>query len=434
MNKSKTYTVGRLAKRFGLSRSTLLYYDSIGLLHPSVHEPGEYRHYIEEDTERLASIMVYRKAGLALAEIKTVLDAPDTRLRMALESRLSELSEEVRTLRDQQAFVLKLLGGELPEDEAMNKETWTSLLAASGLSEQDMKRWHSEFERRSPENHRRFLELLSIPKEEIQSIRSWSRAPQEAARIVKLSTRQIELLVEMFSDTPRQGPGSPETTQRVFSMLPYMEENPTIVEVGCGEGGTTLDLARTFGGHVTAVDVFECFMDKLRGKIADAGLTNITIRNQDMTVLDFEPESLDLIWAESCVFIMGFEAALTSWSRFLKPGGALVISDVSWLVDEPDEEIRNFWAVGYPGMLGIKDHRKVINNSGYILLEHFTQPESDWEAIYGPLRETKLPLLKAKYPDDMQAQELIAATELEMMLYPKYAHQYGHEFYIIRKL
>lgn len=45
-NDTKTaLTVGRLTKKFGLSRSTLLYYDSIGLLTPAAHMKGEYRTY-----------------------------------------------------------------------------------------------------------------------------------------------------------------------------------------------------------------------------------------------------------------------------------------------------------------------------------------------------------------------------------------------------
>lgn len=441
MNIEKTYTVGRLARRFGLSRSTLLYYDSIGLLKPFAHAPGEYRQYTEADAARLETIMTYRKAGLPLAEIRQVMAAPDSRLKQALEARLAELSGEMRTLREQQGFILKLLGGaELPGDDVLDKKTWTSLLKASGLSEQDMVRWHAEFERRSPENHRRFLRLLCIPEEEIRTIRSWSRAPQDAARIQKLSTRQIELLVELFSDTPRQGPGSPETTQRALGMLPQLPQGPEgsagpeIVEVGCGEGGTTLDLARHFGGRVTAVDVFDCFLDKLRAKITATGLSNISIKKQDMAVLDFEAESLDLIWAESCVFIIGFEAAVASWNRFLKPGGVFVVSDVSWLTESPGDEIREFWAESYPAMLNIREHLEVMAKAGYECLDHFTQPESDWEMIYRPMREGGLARLEAAHPDDVQARELITAMRREMELYSRYSSQYGHEFYIMRKL
>ena len=71
------YTIGRLAKKFKLSRSTLLYYDSIGLLKPSSRSQGEYRLYSEQDAKRLELICTYRQAGLALKDIGRVLDSPE---------------------------------------------------------------------------------------------------------------------------------------------------------------------------------------------------------------------------------------------------------------------------------------------------------------------------------------------------------------------
>ena len=64
------WTVGRLAKRFGLSRSTLLYYDGIGLLRPQSRAAGEYRTYGEAEAARLERICLYRRAGLTLEQIK----------------------------------------------------------------------------------------------------------------------------------------------------------------------------------------------------------------------------------------------------------------------------------------------------------------------------------------------------------------------------
>ena len=56
-----SYTVGRLAKRFGLSRSTLLYYDSIGLLKPEVRGEGEYRRYGKDAIKRLEMVCLYQR-------------------------------------------------------------------------------------------------------------------------------------------------------------------------------------------------------------------------------------------------------------------------------------------------------------------------------------------------------------------------------------
>jgi len=171
-------TVGRLARSFGLSRTALLYYDTLGLLSPSGRTAGNYRAYSPEDVERLRHICTLREAGLRLKEIRRVIDLPSSVLTRALEQRLDELNGEIERLRSQQRFILGLL----KSDEAharirvMNKSTWTELLAAAGFSEDDRKRWHVEFERHAPDRHQRFLEFLCVPEAQITVIRACARA------------------------------------------------------------------------------------------------------------------------------------------------------------------------------------------------------------------------------------------------------------------
>jgi len=170
------HTVGRLARKFGLSRSTLLYYDSIGLLRPSARSKGAYRQYSEKDATRLDQICTYRRAGLPLKEILLILDSSEHTLAQTLEKRLDELNDEIQRLRDQQRFILGLLKNRTLFDRigVMNVETWTALLYSCGFTEKDMVRWHVEFERLAPEKHRQFLEFLCLPDFQIETIRSWA--------------------------------------------------------------------------------------------------------------------------------------------------------------------------------------------------------------------------------------------------------------------
>jgi DNA-binding transcriptional MerR regulator len=171
------HTVGELARGFGLSRSTLLYYDSIGLLRPSARSPAGYRLYAEHDRERLATICRYREAGLPLADVRRLLDGPADRTGTVLERRLEQLNDEIGRLREQQRVIVRLMRnrGKLRRARALNKAAWVALLRATGLSDEDMRRWHVEFERMSPAAHRDFLESLGIPRREVESIRRWSR-------------------------------------------------------------------------------------------------------------------------------------------------------------------------------------------------------------------------------------------------------------------
>lgn len=170
-------TIGQLAKKYSLSRSTLIYYDKLGVLSPSGRSYSNYRLYSDADREKLDRIMLFRSAGLSLETISQLLDRQAGELGTALEQRLSSLNEEIQALRNQQKVILSLLESTGAEQNArvLTKATWVSMLRAAGLDEAGMKQWHIEFEKTSPEAHRDFLESIGIEKAEIESIRAWSR-------------------------------------------------------------------------------------------------------------------------------------------------------------------------------------------------------------------------------------------------------------------
>ena len=119
-------------KRFGLSRSTLLYYDRIGLLRPSGRTRAEYRQYSEKDVGRLEQICQYREAGVPLAEIRKILQGPGTELARVLEERLVRINDEVRRLRDQQRVILGLLQKRDAHEEGRRDEQGAVDRAAAG--------------------------------------------------------------------------------------------------------------------------------------------------------------------------------------------------------------------------------------------------------------------------------------------------------------
>lgn len=172
-------TVGKLAKKYGLSRTTLLYYARIGLLSPTGHSRGEYRRYAADDERRLGQICLYRHAGIALKDIKSILDGRSSAFSAILEQRFGELEAEIAQLREQQQVIAGLLKNTrvLPASLPMSKELWVSLLEAGGFSDADMDAWHRQFERTAPDRHEQFLRLLRIPEDEIAAIRAWSARP-----------------------------------------------------------------------------------------------------------------------------------------------------------------------------------------------------------------------------------------------------------------
>jgi DNA-binding transcriptional MerR regulator len=169
-------TVTQLARRCGLSRTALLYYESIGLMPPPPRSGGNYRSYGEADMRRLLQIRVYRDAGLKLEDVRDLLDRPGGDAALVLKRRLVEISTEIGTLRAHQRAILKLLEHKaLGKVKMITKEKWVSIMKACGFSAEQMHRWHAEFERSAPKEHQEFLEFLHIPAAEIKTIRQQSR-------------------------------------------------------------------------------------------------------------------------------------------------------------------------------------------------------------------------------------------------------------------
>ncbi len=178
-----TSSIGALAKRYGLSRSTLLYYDRIGILTPSGRLANGYRAYSGADEDRLSLIVTYRKTGASMRDIRRMLDGGRGSLRQVLDRRLDQLNEEIAGLREQQRFILGLLKCRKVTARVgvMNLDLWVNLLKASGFTQDDMNRWHAAFERSSPASHQKFLEFLCIPADAIARIRRHSKAKAHPA-------------------------------------------------------------------------------------------------------------------------------------------------------------------------------------------------------------------------------------------------------------
>jgi DNA-binding transcriptional MerR regulator len=171
-------TVTALARQCGLSRSTLLHYESLGLLRRPPRTAGNYRAYGEQDVVRMRQVGVYRKAGLGLAAIRSLLDRPGSDAAGILQRRLVEIDAEIETLRGHQRAILRLLrqSHSFRRHQMITKDKFVAIMRAAGFTEDEMQRWHREFEKAAPAEHQEFLEFLHIPADEIAKIREWSRA------------------------------------------------------------------------------------------------------------------------------------------------------------------------------------------------------------------------------------------------------------------
>ena len=160
-----------------------------------------------------------------------------------------------------------------------------------------------------------------------------------------------KIFFEIFELLPRQGPGDDASTKKAFQKLTELPESPEILDIGCGVGRQTLELAKLTSGKITALDNHSPFIEILKRNVSQTGYSSrVKCVVGDMTSMDFADESFDLIWSEGSVFIMGFENALKSWKRLLRPKGYIVISELVWFEEEAPKEIKEFFAGVYPPM------------------------------------------------------------------------------------
>jgi ubiquinone/menaquinone biosynthesis C-methylase UbiE len=185
----------------------------------------------------------------------------------------------------------------------------------------------------------------------------------------------MDIFWEIHSSLPREGPGDFESTARAYVAIPDMPLKPKILDIGCGPGMQTLDLAKLSRGEIIAIDLHQPFLDKLVRRANEAGVDgHIQARKLSMFEMDFEPEQFDLVWSEGAIYIMGFERGFETCLPLLKPGGYMAVTEVSWFQSNPPQEAFDFWKAAYPEMGTIDENIKRLERQGLNWLRIFTCP------------------------------------------------------------
>ena len=132
-------------------------------------------------------------------------------------------------------------------------------------------------------------------------------------------------------------------------LVPHLHDGSLVLDVGCGQGTITIDLAGT-AGHVVGVDLSEEKFGDARNYAADHGIGNVEFRVGSVDALDFPADHFDACLCHSMLETLDHPLdALVEIKRTLKVGGVVGVACVEYgglVLAGPEEELlRRFYAV-----------------------------------------------------------------------------------------
>lgn len=243
------------------------------------------------------------------------------------------------------------------------------------------------------------------------------------------------LLIDLHKHAHRQGPGGDAETQMALELSRVDTSAPLhIADIGCGTGASALFLARHLNATITAVDVLEEFLKVLETRATQAGLSDkISTLLCSMDTLPFEDGEFDIIWSEGAIYNIGFEQGINSWKRYLKSGGLLVVSEITWLTESRPQELQNHWDHEYPQVDVASSKMSALETAGYSPIGYFVLPEHCWmENYYNPMQESFDDFIK-RNGNSAEARAIVEAEIKEIQLYKTYKEYYSYGVYVARK-
>ena len=266
--------------------------------------------------------------------------------------------------------------------------------------------------------------------------RAGCRLPQITYCGRKEEMTEMELLIDFHVHADRQGPGSEEETRRALSLSGVSgTREEKIADIGCGTGGQTITLARNTEAHITAVDIFPEFLDRLNSRAQELGLEErIDTLQESMDSLSFADRQFDLIWSEGAVYNIGFRKGVEQWSRFLKPGGCMALSEITWLTASRPKELEDFWNEEYPEIDTASNKIRVLEEAGFTPLGYFPLSQAAWLENYFAPMEKRFSAFLERHEGSEGALRLVEEQKEEIRMYRTYKDYFGYGFYIAKKL
>jgi len=130
-------------------------------------------------------------------------------------------------------------------------------------------------------------------------------------------------------------------------LLPKLSLGLSILDIGCGPGNITAELASRVGdGNVIGIDLSKEVIEAARRDFESPAQGNLSFRSGDVYGLDFSDEEFDVVYAHQVLQHLGDPvAALVEMRRVLKSGGLLAIRDADFgaFAWSPEDPVLTHW-------------------------------------------------------------------------------------------
>ena len=241
-----------------------------------------------------------------------------------------------------------------------------------------------------------------------------------------------DVMYEIFRPLPQGAPGNDASTLRALDAVPCRDTLRRVLDLGAGHGRTTFALARALpDARITAVEIHEPFVERIAERARTSGLAHhVHAMCGDMAEIDVAAGSVDLIWAEGSIYVVGMERAFVMWRSWLRPGGCLAFSDFVRWTGGLSNEARAFWAVEHPDMASEAAIRSRAEAAGYRLVRSFRMSMDAHEAYYVPLEARMAELAGSADAEMLKVHEDIR-TEIDVVR--RYRDEAGYTFFVLQR-
>ncbi len=201
----------------------------------------------------------------------------------------------------------------------------------------------------------------------------------------------------------------------LHEILTYIPEliEPKILDIGCGSGVSTIELAKITNGEITAIDSNKESLEILEAKIKLNNFeSRISVVHNSIFKVEIPKNHFDLIIAEGIFNIVGFKKGFRYFSEHLKEKGIFIIHDE---YANKEEKLKLFKA----------HHFNLLNS---IFLD-----EKIWEELYVTCLEKKISELKIQHPEIKNFNQIFKTELAEIKMFTKTPEIFKSICYIIQK-